>query len=339
MSKPQPTYRRILTSFWTDPEVRSRRLSTDQRILLLYLFTSPHSNLAGLYWLPLAYAAAETGLAVPDVEEWIQGPLSAYVTYDHETEEVFVHRLARHNIGEDLKATDNRAKALERALLDIHSKPLLRLFFHNYPDWPIDLGENMPDDEPEPPNTPTPPTDSKGITKGLPQGAYQGAGGSHSSIMPHADTEQLHTHASDTKGLRRGFRPPPGQEREGELSWDEQVELRGQDRETILRDLHLGEDVVEVNGKPVSMKLEMHIRDQLAAAVGPRRLNAALRTVRRVEEIPHDAPITLRLLEQRPEVLHRALAAVDQDAARAGPDPTAGMVSIKRIPNGARTVF
>lgn len=337
MSKPQPTYRRILTSFWTDPEVRGRRLSTDQRVLLLYLFTSPHSNLAGLYWLPLAYAAAETGLAIPDVEEWIQGPLSAYVTYDHATEEVLVHRLARHNIGEELKATDNRVKALERALLDIHSKPLLRLFFHNYPDWPVDLGENMPDDEPDPPSTPTPPTDSKGLPQGATPRGFKGAGGSHSSIMPHADTEPVHTHASDVKGLRRGLREPPMPEREDDVFWGEQLELQASDRETILRDLHLGEDVVEVNGKPVSMKLEMHIRDALAVSVGPRRLNAALRKVRAVEDIPPDRPITLRLLEQRPEVLSRALAAVDGDGALEGSDPTAGMVKVKKIPNEART--
>jgi hypothetical protein len=135
----QRTYRRVVTSFWTDPDLRRRKLSREQKYLLLYFFTNHHTNLAGLYWLPLTYATQEAELNLEDVEQWVRSELSPYVTYDFETEEILVHRLAWHNVGEDLKKRDNRVKAIERALGDAHSQMLVEKFLAVYSAWPIRL--------------------------------------------------------------------------------------------------------------------------------------------------------------------------------------------------------
>lgn len=138
MAKPT-TYCRIAPTFWTDPDVR-RRLSREQKHLLLYYFTSPHTNMAGLFYCPIAYAAAEAELPAADVEAWIAGPLAPFLTFDPDTDEVLVHRAAKHQIGDILMPRDNRAKGLRRVLADTHSKRLVARFFELYPDWATALG-------------------------------------------------------------------------------------------------------------------------------------------------------------------------------------------------------
>ena len=159
----EATYCRVLPSFWSDPKVK-RRLSKEQKYLLLYFFTSPHTNLIGLYYLPLTYAEAETGLAAAEIREWIEGPLTPFVSYDPETEEILVHRAARHQIGEELKERDNRTKAVERILRDTHSADLVARFRELYPDWHLNTpapaappaGPSAPPEEPQPEGPPSP---------------------------------------------------------------------------------------------------------------------------------------------------------------------------------------
>ncbi|HSW29278.1 MAG TPA: hypothetical protein VLH75_07250 [Longimicrobiales bacterium] len=119
------------------------------------------------------------------------------------------------------------------------------------------------------------------------------------------------------------------------LPQDEANRLRDLDRSTILAQLHLGSPTVTVNGKSVSMELEMHIRDKLAAEYGARAFSLALARIRDVEDIPPTEPISLRLLESHPEVVSRALAAA---ALEDGPGPslTELGVTLREIPTGAK---
>lgn len=132
----QVSYARVARTFWTDPDIK-RRLTPEQKELLLYYFTSPHGNMIGLYYLPLEYASSETGLDLADVRSWTAGELADFVSYDEETEEVLVHRAAVHQIGPELKAGDNRAKAIDRILVDAHSPRLVQRFHDLYAHWPI----------------------------------------------------------------------------------------------------------------------------------------------------------------------------------------------------------
>ena len=131
-------YGRIRHTFWTDPDIK-RSLTPEQKVLLLYWFSSPHSNMVGLFYCPLEYVALETGLPLDKVREWTLGALSRFVSYDEKTEEVLVHRAAKHQITEHLQATDKRLKAIKRSLAEAHSKPLLRAFLTLYADWPLGI--------------------------------------------------------------------------------------------------------------------------------------------------------------------------------------------------------
>ncbi len=128
-------YRKIVLSFWTDHDIR--RLTLEQRALLLYFFTSPHSNMIGLYFLPIGYVLVETGIASEAVLSHLTGALSRFVTYDRETEEVFVHNMARYQITDVLKADDNRKLSVQRLLAKTASSRLRHQFLTRYAHWDL----------------------------------------------------------------------------------------------------------------------------------------------------------------------------------------------------------
>lgn len=136
-------YRRIVPSFWTDPDIK-RHLALEDKMLLLYYFTSPHSNMIGLYYCPIAYAAAETGLSAAAIKDSLAHQLAPFVTFDTETEEVLVHAAARHQIGAELQGEDHRKKAVRRLLEGSHSSRLKRAFLLKYATW--NLGVLIPED-------------------------------------------------------------------------------------------------------------------------------------------------------------------------------------------------
>lgn len=131
-------YRNIVPTFWTDPDIK-RRLSLEQKALLLYFFTSPHSNMIGAYYLPVEYASAETGLDADTIRGHIAGPLAPFLTYDAATEEVLVYNMARHQITEELKGRDRRKPMVERLLAEIHSSRLRREFLRRYATWRLQV--------------------------------------------------------------------------------------------------------------------------------------------------------------------------------------------------------
>jgi hypothetical protein len=144
-------YGKILHSFWTDPRIK-RRLSRDAKLLLCYYFSSPHKNMAGLYHCPIAYVADETGLEADAVRAGLQ-VIKDWVTFDPDTDEVFVHGLAETAIGTDLKAGDTKRKTLERYLQAAHSPRLLHLFAQRYGAWGLRIP--LPEQRATPSDTPS----------------------------------------------------------------------------------------------------------------------------------------------------------------------------------------
>lgn len=154
-------YGRIRHTFWSDPEIK-RALTAEQKALLLYYFTNPHCNMIGLYYCPLEYAASEVGLSLSDVQAWVYGPLARFLTYDPSTEEVLVHRMARHQIDRELKESDKRVGRVRRDLAGARSGALVQRFAALYPDWPHGI-ETMP-----------PPSGDDGATREAPSDLERG---------------------------------------------------------------------------------------------------------------------------------------------------------------------
>ena len=102
------------------------RLSKNAKITYFYVLSAPTRTSEGLYWMPIAYAAADTGLsktavvtALRELEE------AAYLEYDLEREIVLDRRALRFN---PLRGADKRIPAAVRKLSGVAESPLFVRF-------------------------------------------------------------------------------------------------------------------------------------------------------------------------------------------------------------------
>lgn len=137
-------YSAVVPTFWTGKTGREiRALGAECQVAALYLLTSPHSNMIGLYYLPKLFISHETGLTMEGASKALKSLSEVhFCTYDEESETVFVHEMARYQIGASLVATDKRVKGVENELKKFHNNPLLNAFLRRYADaYHLDFDE------------------------------------------------------------------------------------------------------------------------------------------------------------------------------------------------------
>lgn len=119
-------YSQILPSFWTGKTGRELRgKSTHTQLLAIYLLTSPHSNMAGIYYCPIAYIENDTGLDDRLIEEAFDDLENLGFAYrDAATDEVFVVNMVKYQVGEDVKPRDKRGVKVVENLLKTSSDSL-----------------------------------------------------------------------------------------------------------------------------------------------------------------------------------------------------------------------
>lgn len=129
-------YSAVVPTFWTGKTGKQiRALGPECQVVALYLLTSPHSNMIGLYYLPKIYLSHETGIPMEGACKALQSLSEVhFCTYNDDAETVFVHEMARYQIGADLVATDKRVKGVENELKKFHNNPLLKAFLRRYAD-------------------------------------------------------------------------------------------------------------------------------------------------------------------------------------------------------------
>lgn len=133
-------YGKVSAQFWTGATGKALRGKAGAQLVALYLMTSPHALMTGVYHLPKLYLAHETGLTPAQVDDALAVLATAdFCTYDDESEWVFVHNFVQHQVGEDLKPSDHRVTGLRKALPGM-PKPLRRAFETRYGDL-IGAGE------------------------------------------------------------------------------------------------------------------------------------------------------------------------------------------------------
>lgn len=179
-------YGAVSPNFWTGHTGKKLRKLPVAQTLAMYLMTSPHSNMIGLYRCPHVFCVEETGLGADAVALGFQQLFElGFCQYDRETEEVFVITMARWQIGAALKPGDNRCKGIARQLERTDSAELRQAFHRVYAEA-FHLGES---------GASGPPT----------QTPIQGAS------MPHRSQEQEqdqgHGQKQD-KTIARGGEPP-----------------------------------------------------------------------------------------------------------------------------------
>lgn len=139
-------YAKVTPAFWIGRTGKMFRGDAETQLLALYLMTSPHSNMIGVYHCPILYMAHETGMAVKGASKALQRLIEAgFCTYDEASELVFVHRMAAFQIAELLKPGDNRIKGVIKDWENIPVSRMKRAFHAIYadafhlPDW-LDSG-------------------------------------------------------------------------------------------------------------------------------------------------------------------------------------------------------
>ncbi len=126
-------FAKISSEFWTSPmgkKIRSCELET--KVLAFYLMTCRHTNMLGIYYLPLALASHEIGMSLEGVRRGIEALVKVrFCSYDEEEEYVWVHETAASQLGV-LKKNDNRVKHANRVFKTLPKLPFLSKFYEKY---------------------------------------------------------------------------------------------------------------------------------------------------------------------------------------------------------------
>jgi hypothetical protein len=126
-------YGKVSPQFWIGRTGKSLRGNAEAQVLALYLMTSPHANMIGVYHCPIAYMAHETGLSIEGASKALQSLIEAdFCTFDAVDEYVFVHQFALHQIGESLLPSDKRCKGIENELAKVPKNQCWQAFRARY---------------------------------------------------------------------------------------------------------------------------------------------------------------------------------------------------------------
>lgn len=127
-------YGKVAPQFWTGETGKALKAAGPEAVIVaMYLMTSPHANMIGLYYLPVLYIAHETGLGFEGASKGLQGAIEAgFCSYDAPSEHVFVHAMARFQVGEQLKPDDKRCKGIQNELDRVSKCPLVKDFCQIY---------------------------------------------------------------------------------------------------------------------------------------------------------------------------------------------------------------
>ncbi len=126
-------YGKVSPQFWIGKTGKSLRGNAEAQVLAIYLMTSPHANMIGVYHCPVAYMAHETGLSLEGASKALQCLIDAdFCTFDAEDEYVFVHQFALHQVGESLDPKDKRCKGVENELAKVPKNQCWQSFRAHY---------------------------------------------------------------------------------------------------------------------------------------------------------------------------------------------------------------
>ncbi len=149
-------YGTVSPRFWRAGTGKRLRGDAHAQLLALYLMTSPHSNMIGVYFCTVRSMSDETGIPFEGASKALRRLIDeGFCVVDEETDEVFVVQMAAHQIADRLEPKDNRCKSVARELAMVDSPKLQAAFLEVYreafnvvtpPAKPVDnspLGEGL----------------------------------------------------------------------------------------------------------------------------------------------------------------------------------------------------
>ena len=127
-------YGKVAPQFWTGQTGKALKAGGPEAVIVaMYLMTSPHANMIGIYYLPQLYLAHETGLGVDGAAKGLRVCVEAgFCAYDEDAETIFVPRMASYQVAESLSVKDNRRIAVLRELDSVGSSEFADMFRQLY---------------------------------------------------------------------------------------------------------------------------------------------------------------------------------------------------------------
>lgn len=127
-------YAKIGPKFWIGTTGKKLRAAgMECQIVSLYLMSSPHANMLGLYYIPLSFIAHETGLPFEGAKKGLQSAIKAgFCEYDDNSEMVWVVEMARFQVADALKDKDLRIKGVQNEYDSLPENPFLSRFYDMY---------------------------------------------------------------------------------------------------------------------------------------------------------------------------------------------------------------
>lgn len=127
-------YSMVAPQFWIGKTGRALKAKGSEAVLVaLYLMTCQHANMIGLYYLNKSYIAVDTGLTLEGASKGLQGACEVgFCSYDEGSEVVWVHEMAKYQVGGQLQEKDNRCKGVQRAFNSVAENPFLTSFYKRY---------------------------------------------------------------------------------------------------------------------------------------------------------------------------------------------------------------
>lgn len=126
-------YGTVSPRFWRAGTGKRLRGDAEAQLLALYLMTSPHSNMIGVYFCTVRSMSDETGIPFEGALKALRRLVDeGFCVFDEETDEVFVVQMAAHQIAERLEPKDNRCKSVARELAMVDSPQLQAAFLEVY---------------------------------------------------------------------------------------------------------------------------------------------------------------------------------------------------------------
>ena len=118
-------YAKVHNRIWRSQDFR--QLNEDGKSLFIYLLTSPHLNMVGFYYLPLAYIADDLQWPFERVAKGLRNCIErGVISYDHDTSVILIHNYLKYNPIEN----PNQAKGAVNILLEMPQTALFLDFLN-----------------------------------------------------------------------------------------------------------------------------------------------------------------------------------------------------------------
>ena len=192
-------YSKVSGEFWTGKTGKSLRGDMQTQIIAMYLMTSRHSNMIGVFHCPILYMAHETGSpiegATKSLNKLIEG---GFCTYDEDSETVWVHEMARFQIDDTLKSGDKRVSGIQKQFDSLPESLIKQGFYEKY----ATSFHIKKDQENKPLTSPSEAPTKPEAVAGTETEAETGSG-AEDSLSPEGEKKSLTTCSAVTKALRK----------------------------------------------------------------------------------------------------------------------------------------